>query len=308
MTEIATETMTGDPAKGKIGEIIRLLRPHQWVKNILLALPLTLSHDIDAWRWGFCLLGMATFCALSSAIYVLNDRRDVEHDRHHPKKMHRPFAAGTLPLSTVNWLVPLLLILAVAFSVPLAKTFWAVCGGYMLFSLLYINWLKEKLLVDVFALAGLYTLRVMAGGAATHTMVSPWLLAFSLFMFLSLAFIKRYKELMVTDLLPGERLKGRVYAKEDLDIIQIVGPCSGYLAVLVMALYIQGGETVHLHYNMPTLLWLICPLILYWITRLWFIARRGHLSDDPVAFALRDKVSWYTALSIIVLGALASIR
>lgn len=299
--------MTEDAGPSKAGEILRLLRPHQWVKNTLLALPLILSHDINGWRYGFALLGMAAFCMLSSAVYVLNDHHDVEHDRHHPKKRQRPFAAGTLPLTTVNWLVPLLILLAVVFSLPLAKTFWAVCCGYIGFSLLYINWLKEKLLVDVFSLAGLYTLRVMAGGAATHTMVSPWLLAFSLFMFLSLAFIKRYKELLVTDLQPGERLKGRIYAKEDLDIIQIVGPCSGYLAVLVMALYIQGGETLHLRYNMPTLLWLICPLMLYWITRIWFIARRGKLLDDPVAFALRDRVSWYTGLGIILLGALASI-
>jgi 4-hydroxybenzoate polyprenyltransferase len=167
---------------------------------------------------------------------------------------------------------------------------------------------KRKLLVDVIVLAGLYTLRILAGGAAAQVEVSPWMLAFSIFMFLSLAFAKRFSELSELRGQSQKELRGRGYMVEDLDILQTVGPCSGYLAVLVFAMYIYSSELVTKLYRNPLLLWLLCPLMLYWITRVWFLARRRTLTEDPVLFAIKDRVSWYAAVIAVLLVLLASVK
>ena len=171
-----------------------------------------------------------------------------------------------------------------------SDTFTLLLACYLATASAYSFFFKRRMLQDVFVLAGLYTLRIIAGGAATHVEISPWLLAFSLFFFLSLAFVKRYAELLMVADRDEQQASGRNYLTADIGLIESIGPSSGYLAVLVLCLYINSNATVGM-YRHPGGLWLLCPILLYWITRMWFLARRRTLADDPVVFAVHDRVS-----------------
>ncbi|HEX3655410.1 MAG TPA: UbiA family prenyltransferase [Pirellulales bacterium] len=279
---------------------VRALRPQQWIKNILLFVPLVLAH---AWHDGdrivAALLAFVAFSASASATYIVNDLLDVAADRCHPRKCRRPFASGALPLA---WGPPLAAgLLLVGFATAIAALpaeFVALLLLYGVLTLLYSCWLKRKVMVDVMVLAGLYTLRVVAGGVAADVPVSEWLMALSLFLFTSLAFGKRYIELshLEDDAVSS---RGRGYQIGDLGLLESVGPTSGYIAVLVLALYIH-GDTVKQLYPRPWALWLICPLFLYWVNRFWILAKRRVLSDDPLVFAFKDRVS-------LALGAISAL-
>lgn len=277
---------------------IRALRPQQWVKNLLLVTPLMLSHQVSS-PAKLLAAGLAfiAFSLCASAIYVVNDLLDIEVDRRHPKKRHRPFASGRLP---VLYGPPLALLLG-ATGVGLALLglppgFLVILLGYLVLTSLYSFWLKSKVMIDIVVLAVLYTTRVIAGGEATGTPVSEWMLAFSMFIFTSLAFAKRYSELVRVKMSDDvDRDNGRGYLRRDLQMLSTMGPASGYLSVLVLALYLN-SEAVRGLYGQGLLLWLLCPLMLYWVGRLWIFAGRGHLPDDPVAFAVTDRVSWGIAL------------
>ena len=285
--------------------MLKLLRPHQWVKNVLVLLPLVLAHELHSpAKWLAASLGFIAFSLCASAVYVVNDALDVEADRQHPSKRKRPFASGRVPLSYAPALVVLLLIASGLICLRLPGPFGAMLILYFMLTLGYSLYWKTRLLVDVMLLGGLYTLRILAGGFAVQVPVSPWLMAFSIFLFVSLAFAKRYTELARAEVseLPG--IKGRAYLVGDLRIIESVGPTSGYLAVLVLALYIN-SDIVRRLYPSPIFLWALCPLLMYWITRVWFFARRGAMDDDPITFAVRDRVSWYVAVCafLLVVGA-----
>jgi 4-hydroxybenzoate polyprenyltransferase/phosphoserine phosphatase len=268
------------------------LRPHQWVKNLLLLAPLVLAHEFRAVDKLFALLwALIAFCCAASATYVLNDVLDVEADRLHPRKRRRAFASGALP---VAWGPPLVAgLMTVAAGISLGMLPWqfsALLALYCLTTILYSWWLKHLVLVDVFVLAGLYTLRILAGGVATAVPVSEWLMALSLFLFVSLAFGKRSTELRISPEHDDLSHRRRGYRRSDLALLETVGPTCGCLAVLVLALYIHGDIAPHL-YPQRWALWLICPLFMYWITRFWLLAKRGELSDDPLVFAFRDRGS-----------------
>ena len=281
---------------------VEALRPHQWVKNVLVFVPLLVGHQWgSAWRVFSALLALVAFSATASAVYVLNDVLDLAADRQHPQKRRRPFAAGRLPVTAAPGLLAILAAVALGICIPLPGMFHALLGLYAVASLAYAMWLKSKPMIDVVLLAGLYTLRVLAGGAVAGITPSEWLLGFSLFMFMSLAFAKRHAEL--------HRLKSelqwgtRGYLVHDLGLIETLGAASGYLAVLVLALYIHAPATREL-YRQPAVLWLLCPLLLYWTSRLWLIARRGLLDEDPIVFAFRDRVSLaVAALCAVILAA-----
>jgi 4-hydroxybenzoate polyprenyltransferase len=294
------------PARPAAGALVKALRPYQWVKNLLVGVPLLMSHQWqDAGKLLNVGLAVVAFCLCASAGYVLNDIRDAEDDRHHPLKRARPFAAGALWVGYGWALAGVLLILGFGISTPLLPgAFTALLGGYVVATLAYSWWLKQKLLVDVFVLAGLYTLRVLAGGAAISIVVTPWLLAFCIFFFLSLAFAKRYAELRRIQESAGTHARGRGYQVEDLGVIEIVGPTSGYMAVMVLALYVNSDMALQ-QYRWPWLLWFACPLILYWVTRVWFLARRRVLTEDPLLFALKDRTSLFVAASIVGLVVVA---
>lgn len=284
------------------------LRPHQWVKNVLIFVPLLLAH-----RWtdeptvARALLAFVAFSAVSSAIYLINDMLDIPFDRAHPIKRRRPFAAGHLPLTHGLWLIGGLLLATASICILLYNyqsnwRFPAAITAYLAATLAYSLALKRKPILDVFLLASFYTMRMMAGGWATDVKVSEWLLAFSGFLFLSLAFAKRYAELRRMDDPPAPALTpGRGYQMADLGILETLGPTSGFMAVLVLALYINNDPVPGL-YRHPAWMWLLCPLILYWITRLWFLAKRGVLADDPLLFAFTDRTSLFTgALALLFL-------
>ncbi len=294
--------------RGWLGGSLRLLRPEQWVKNLLLFLPLLLSHHPnDLERLPALILAFVLFSFCASAGYILNDLHDRQADRYHPTKRRRPLASGQVPVALAGALMAGLLIAAFGMAlVWLPRAFTAVMAIYLFFTTAYSLWLKSRLLLDVFVLAGLYTLRLQAGGAATGIELTPWLLAFSMFIFLSLAFAKRYTELTLAPGDDAEHLKARNYRAEDAASILSVGPASGYLAVLVMAIYIS-SDLARQQYRHPRWIWLACPVLLYWITRIWFLARRRELNEDPIAFALTDWVSWAAGLVTAGLILLAAV-
>jgi len=276
----------------------RALRPHQWSKNLLVAVPLVMGHALDdASRVLATALAFVSFCAVASGTYLLNDLFDLRADRRHPRKRRRPVAAGALPARSALGLAAALNGAALALAVLLLPWgFVALLVGYVAITLAYTLALKRMLLVDVICLAELYAHRVLAGAAAAAVAVSPWLLAFSVFFFLSLAFAKRYVELGGEAARDGA-VAGRAYREGDRPILLAAGLASGYLAVLVQALYLQGAEVERL-YPSQAWLWGIAPVLLYWLTRVWFLAGRRELNDDPVAFALRDRASWACAAGI----------
>jgi len=292
--------------KTTLWDWLKALRPHQWVKNGLIFLPLILAHQFDLSQLGVSLLAFITFSLIASSGYILNDLLDLAADRIHPTKKERPFASGRIP---IQYGLPLFALL-VCFSFSLSLLwlpiqFTAILGLYFSMSIAYSFYFKQKLIVDILVLAGLYTLRILAGGLAISIPISPWLLAFSMFIFTSLAFLKRYVELMLL-IDKEEVLKRRSYEKGDLEMIASMGPTSGYIAILVFALYLN-SEKVSTLYMSPFILWLICPILLYWITRVWFLARRQKMLDDPVLFALKDKTSWLVVACIFVLMLIAQI-
>ncbi len=277
------------------------MRPHQWSKNLLVAVPPFMGQvwNQPAVIWASALAFLALSLAASGG-YIINDLIDLESDRSHPEKKNRPLASGELSKTASLIAGVLLIVAAMAIAVSgINGTFLLILLTYIVVSLTYSVFLKRLLLIDVFVLAGLYALRIMAGGAAAEVRVSSWLLLFSMFFFLSLAFAKRFTELEQT----GESLAGgdsmRPYRGIDIDAFRTVGPASGMLSILVLALYVT-SDTVRSLYNQPKLLWLLCPLMLYWILRIWFITLRGKLHYDPVVFALRDRVSYAVILGIFI--------
>ncbi len=284
---------------------IRVLRLHQWSKNALVFVPVLLApRGHKAFELSRAALAALALSLCASAGYVFNDLVDVAADRAHPTKRLRPFAAGDLPL---GYGPPLLLVLlaagaGIAFA-TLPLSFLAMLGLYFVITLSYSFYLKSKLLIDVIVLAWLYTHRVLAGGFATGVSISAWLLAFSMFIFLSLAFAKRYVELRrATD--ENGKLRSRGYYAQDLPMVASLGTTAGYLAVLVFCLYIESSAGTVV-YSQPRFLWLICPVLLYWISRVWFLTQRGEMHDDPVRFAIADRQSWVCVLAVGAVAAAA---
>jgi 4-hydroxybenzoate polyprenyltransferase len=295
------DTPPGDkvmaPSSG-LAAYVRLLRPYQWVKNTLLFLPLLLAHEVyAASQAGAVLIAFVCFSLAASAVYVLNDFADVEADRLHPRKRFRPIASGAVPRRHAP---PLALILAAGSlaggAVLLPFPFFWVLAGYLAANLAYSFWCKHQPVLDVVVLTQMYVVRIVAGGVAAGIEVTDWLLGFSLFQFLSLAFAKRYVELLEAREAGGEDgdiIRG--YRLGDLPVVRILGVSSGMLAALVMAMYIRSPDVLRL-YATPKLLWLVCAALIYWTARIWMLADRAEMSDDPVRFALRDRVSYWTLL------------
>lgn len=282
----------GSPAKPQLLALFRALRVHQWVKNLLVFVPVLLDHKLfHPPVMVKALIAFAAFCCAASGAYVLNDLLDRDADRGHRIKRNRPFAADTLSISFGVVMVPLLFAAALLWSLWLSPKFLALLALYVVLTTAYSIYLKQIAVLDVLLLAGLYTLRVLAGVAASHVRFSTWLLAFSMFLFLSLAFLKRYAEISELQGGAAENLARRGYLRGDREWLGSMGGASGYLSVLVLALYINSQEVVALYGN-PLLLWLICPLLLFWISRMWLLAHRGRIDQDPIVAAVRDPASY----------------
>lgn len=272
--------------------LLRALRPHQWLKNLLVFLPALAAHRYDVATVRQVILAFVALSLCASGGYVLNDLLDLQNDRRHARKRHRPFASGRLSTRAGAWLIAgtwtVGFGLAVAF-LPLA--FGAVTLGYLLVTAAYSARMKSVAVLDVMVLAGLYVLRVMAGGLATSIPVSSWLLAFTLFVSLSLAFLKRFIEVRAAAGTPTGSVPGRAYSSEDAPWLHSVGLTSAYLSVVVLALYANSADVTRL-YTQPDRLMLVCPVVLFWATRAWFRAHRGELHDDPVVAVALDPVTY----------------
>jgi 4-hydroxybenzoate polyprenyltransferase/phosphoserine phosphatase len=277
----------------------KALRLHQWVKNILIFLPVVSAHRfLDPIVLGAAIRAFIAFGLCASSVYVVNDLFDLDSDRIHPRKRTRPFAAGVISASNGLVLAAFLLTCAVALAITINWYFAGVLMGYYVLTWAYSVRLKRAALVDVMTLAALYTVRIIAGAAATLIAPSFWLLAFSMFIFISLGCVKRYTEL--NDATPASmtgKQHGRGYWKSDLPLLLSLGTSSGYCTALVVALYINSPESQSL-YRHSKPLWLLCPLILYWISRVWLLTVRSQMHDDPVVFALRDRIS----LLVLLIG------
>jgi 4-hydroxybenzoate polyprenyltransferase len=279
--------------------LLRSLRPHQWVKNTLLFMPLLLSHRIvNLGTLQQAIIAFIGFSLAASSVYITNDLLDLEADREHPRKRNRPFASGALPIRVGVAMIPVLLAAAFGLSLALLPPVFTIgLATYVALSTTYSLYIKQQVLLDVFVLAGLYTLRVLAGGLATGITISPWLAAFSMFFFTSLAFLKRYSELHLLRDHQQHQFHRRDYAASDMDLLRSVGSASGFVSVLVLALYINSAEVLEL-YARPEVLWLVVPLFLYWVSRLWLFGHRGKVQDDPIVFAIKDPASYAVAILV----------
>lgn len=279
------------PARPAPGVVLGALRVHQWAKNALVFIPLLAAHAISGATLLAATLAFFSFSLVASGIYLLNDLADLRHDRRHPTKSTRAFASGALPLSWAFPTIPLLLGGGFAIGLLLPGEFLAALLGYLVLTVAYSVHLKRVLALDTVVLAGLYTTRIAAGGAAVGVRISPWLFAFSMFFFLSLALVKRVAELFALAQRGEIQAGGRGYRAGDIDQAAMLGSASAFTSVLVLALYINSSAVPAL-YRRPQILWLTCPVLLYWLSRLWILARRGAVVEDPVVFAIKDRVSW----------------
>lgn len=286
------------PPAGTGRALLRALRPHQWAKNLLVFLPMLAAHRLDGATALLSLVAFVAFCLVASSVYLLNDLLDLAADRAHPRKRLRPFASGALPLAWGRWLAPGFLAAGLVVGALAGPLFVAVLVLYYAATLAYSLNLKRRLVIDICMLAGLYTLRIVAGGAATAIPLSMWLLAFATFFFFSLAAVKRQGELVDRAAESQTGAAGRGYITADLPIVAGMALASGYVAILVMALFINATAETGL-YATPEILWGICPVLFYWISRIVMITHRGWMHDDPVVYAFRDNISRICFVAIL---------
>jgi 4-hydroxybenzoate polyprenyltransferase/phosphoserine phosphatase len=308
ITQVAEVVVIEPDRKAGLRDWVRQLRCHQWSKNLLLFAPLILAHQVTSLPAVVaCVLAVIAFSFTASAVYIGNDLVDLPHDRQHPRKRNRPLASGVISIRAAALVAAGLLATAVAVSLAfLPQKFLWMLMGYLVLNVAYSIWLKRIAVLDVMLLAGFYVYRVLIGAVAIDVVISPWLLAFSMFFFLGLGLIKRFADLKLAASNEQESVSGRSYTTQDIDFVRSVGTSSSCVAALVLALYLQSDEVTEL-YKRPEFLWLVCPLVLYWNLRAWFIANRGEMSDDPILFALRDPASYVVGGISAVLLALATV-
>jgi 4-hydroxybenzoate polyprenyltransferase len=271
-------------------DYVSALRPEHWLKNVLVFVPVFAAHVLSPMLLARTLVAFAAFCCCASGGYLINDLLDLEADRRHPQKRLRPFASGRLSLAYALLMAPALFVLGAILAGMLSALVLGFLLLYVTLTLAYSLRLKHVALLDILVLASLYTLRIVAGSAAIALWPSVWLLGFSMFLFTSLAFVKRYAELVIMRGVEGEHATARGYELSDAELLASKGTASGYAAVLVLALYIASGA-VKASYSRHELIWFVCPLLLYWLGYLWLIAHRGQMHHDPLVFALRNHTS-----------------
>ncbi|MCK5803937.1 MAG: UbiA family prenyltransferase, partial [Lentisphaeria bacterium] len=287
--------------------LLKAMRCHQWLKNLLIFAPLVLAHQFTDPATPLqtlnAVLAFFAFSFAASSIYVLNDLFDLSADQHHPRKCHRPFASGDLSITIGALLIPILALLSIILGMLLPPSFLWVLLVYYAITTLYSWRLKQMEVIDVLTLALLYSMRIVAGSAATGIPASSWFIIFAIFLFLSLALVKRLSELreIKDDSGAEHAYRERGYTVGDLPLLMAFGTASGYLSVVVFTMYLNSDRVAHL-YTHPELLWLFCPLLLYWITRIWMLAWRGQMHDDPLAFATKDPHTYVVgALGIAII-------
>jgi 4-hydroxybenzoate polyprenyltransferase/phosphoserine phosphatase len=305
LAKVAEFETSFEDHRAKLIEYLSALRPQQWLKNILVFIPIFTAHlFVEPVLLGRTLVAFFAFCCCASGGYIINDLCDLEADRHHPTKRLRPFASGRLPLSYGLAIAPVMAVLGFVLAWLLSWISVGILLLYYTLAIAYSLFLKKVVLLDVWILACFYTLRIVGGGAAIGIWPSVWLSAFSMFLFISLAFIKRYVELIVMRQVEGEHATARGYELIDAEFLASKGTCSGYAAVVVLSLYIASGAVKTL-YSTHQVLWLVCPLLQYWIGYLWLVAHRGEMHDDPLVFAVRNRTSRILLLLMLAAALIA---
>lgn len=273
---------------------VKQLRLHQAAKNVLILAPLVLAHQfLDAPSLLRGTLMLIAFTCLSCGTYIWNDLHDLAADRSHPTKKNRPLAAGLIPIHRALAVAGALLVSAFAISASLGWDAVAILLVYLVTTVSYSSFFKRVIVADVIVLAALYTVRIFAGAIAVHVSLSIWVILTSVFLFFSLALMKRYSEFVKYE---GTQLSGRGYQYRDRGAILAFGVASSLVTVLVIGLYVD-SDAVRVLYATPEILWAVIPLVLYWVTRLWILTERGDMNDDPVAFTLTDRVSQVVLLA-----------
>jgi 4-hydroxybenzoate polyprenyltransferase len=307
--QVAILKKSWETNKKSIKDYIKAVRAYQWIKNLLLFVPLITSHSYGSIKlFTLSFLGFGIFSMVASAGYLFNDLLDLDADRRHPRKRNRPMASGRLSVLTGLVLASFLLIAGLFFASTLDWHFFTIVMCYFITSFVYSFLLKKIVLYDVFLLALLYSIRVFAGAIVIDVILSFWLIAFSTFIFLSLAFVKRYSELIQLNETDGQtslKERGRGYVLQDSGLLLIMGVTSGFLAIVVFSLYINSTEITQL-YTQPKILWPISFLFLFWISRIWLISTRGKMTDDPIVFAVKDSTSYVVFIITGILILLAS--
>jgi 4-hydroxybenzoate polyprenyltransferase len=288
-------------------DYFRQLRPHQWVKNLLVFLPALAAHNFSVPVLTRSFIAFVAFSFCASAGYIINDVVDRDNDRRHSTKRSRPLASGKIQIPHAVVMAVVFLVVGLGVAVGGGILLLVCVGLYFTLALAYSVSLKKHVLIDVFALGLLYTLRVFGGAAATSIKLSPWLLAFSLFLFLALAIVKRYAELAEHMNKGKAGVTGRGYLVGDLPVLASLAAASGFSAVLVLALYVN-SPAVAVLYKRPELLWIICLLLAYWIGRILILAHRRQIHADPIVFALTDPISWLTCAGVLAMAIAASLR
>ncbi|MEO7497438.1 MAG: UbiA family prenyltransferase [Massilia sp.] len=296
----------GSPRGGLAGALLRAMRPRQWLKNLLVFVPMLSAHVLTLPTLLASMLAFVVFSLCASSAYLLNDALDAHEDRKHPSKRKRPIAAGTLPLAAALKSSALLALGGLALAAAVDAWLLLAAAVYFLGTLAYSLYLKRLLMVDIVVLAMLYTIRLLGGAASTHIRASFWLLAFSFFIFLSLALLKRHSELINMQRAGEDKRGGRGYLVNDSGPIGILGVNSGLLSVLIFMLYFNTPNVVALYGN-PTLLLAIVPLLMFWLGRLWLLSYRGEVNEDPVLYLTRDPISLTLLGACLLVAALASI-
>ena len=285
--------------EGFWANLVKAARPYQWVKNVLIFVPILAAQQLGGTTLLQAGLAFLFFGLAASSVYLVNDLVDLEADRRHPRKKQRPFAAGRLPILPGLLTAAALMAISIVGAFSVAPLFGLALVGYLIITSAYSLWIKRFSLIDVILLAALYTLRIVAGSVATDTPLSLWLLAFSMFLFTSLAFAKRYAEVADVFARGETNVDGRGYRAGDQDVLMALGMAAGVASIVTLALFVNNPTEPEL-YQSPKLLWWVCPILLFWIAHLWLAARRGTLTDDPIVFAFGDWAS-RAALGIAVI-------
>lgn len=277
---------------------LKAIRPYQWMKNLLIFVPLITAHQFSSPNLiSRTILAFIAFSLIASSGYLINDLSDLNSDRSHPRKRLRPLASGQLSILSGLIFALVLWIGGVLIALKIGYLFLVILLSYFVISLSYSLYLKRLVLYDVFILAFLYSLRVIAGGAVINVALSFWLISFSTFIFLSLAFVKRYSELMQVNIKDSLINRGREYFPEDLNLLQVMGVVSGFSSIIVFSLFINTQEVAELYHH-PKLLWALSFLLLFWISRIWLVTIRGKMTDDPIIFAIKDTSSYFIFILI----------
>jgi len=296
---LPTQKIEAPSSLSKWKVFVGCLRLHQWLKNLLVLVPLVLSHKVmEWWRLLAAWEAALAFSFVASGLYLINDLMDLDADRKHPHKRNRPVARGDCSVTEAVWLSSACLGFGMALAAAISPALAGLMGIYLLSAVAYSVWLKRFPLIDIFMLILFYCARILAGALAADVHLSPWLIQFMLFCFLSLSAGKRVAELLMVSS-RSEALERRGYRQEDLDLLTLFGTGASLVSVLIVALYVNSPDVVQLYHH-PYMLWMLCPVLLYWFTRLWMVIRHGELEGDPVTFAFYDRATW--AVSAVVLA------